>query len=93
MVPRAINPGRMRKYFMQDTSPPDQGTVPTDRHRLAVLTERETAVAVGLSVATLRRMRWARTGPSFVELTDKRIGYRVNDIAAGLDARTSQPTV
>jgi hypothetical protein len=61
---------------------------PVEHQRLVVLTERQTAATIGLSVITLRRMRLASTGPLFVQLSEKRIGYRAVDVEAWLDART-----
>jgi predicted DNA-binding transcriptional regulator AlpA len=59
-----------------------------EHRRLVVLTERQTAATIGLSVITLRRMRAANTGPCFIKLSEKRIGYRATDVEAWLDART-----
>ncbi len=57
---------------------------------LAVVTETEAAKLLKLAIVTVRRMRWAGTGPRYVRLSQKRIGYRVADISAWLDARTSK---
>ena len=61
-----------------------------EKNQMAVLTERETADWARLSIVTMRRMRWAGSGPRFVKLSEKRIGYRVADIIEWLDARTSK---
>lgn len=61
-----------------------------EHRHLIVLTERQTAATIGLSVITLRRMRASNTGPCFVKLSEKRIGYRAVDVEAWLDARTSR---
>lgn len=55
-----------------------------------VVTEIEAAKLLKVAVVTVRRMRWAGTGPHYVKLSEKRIGYRVADINAWLDARTSK---
>lgn len=65
--------------------------VPSTENRLAVLSKPEIAALIGISIITLRRMRWAGTGPRHVQLSAKRIGYRVADLDAWLDARTSKP--
>lgn len=56
-----------------------------DRARLQVVGEREAAAIVGLSYATLRRMRLDDIGPRYVQLGVKRIGYRQGDLAEWLD--------
>ena len=67
----------------------ESGTAhPVEHRHLVVLTERQTATTISLSVITLRRMRAANSGPCFIRLSEKRIGYRTTDVAAWLDART-----
>jgi len=57
---------------------------------LAVVTEIEAAKLLKVAIVTVRRMRWAGTGPRYVKLSERRIGYRVADLNAWLDARTSK---
>ncbi|MFN4089345.1 MAG: helix-turn-helix transcriptional regulator [Alphaproteobacteria bacterium] len=51
------------------------------------LSEREVSGITGLSLATIRRMRWAGEGPAFVRLSERRIAYRAADLDRWLDAR------
>ena len=54
-----------------------------DPHPLqtALLNEKETAILLGLKVATLRRWRWAGSGPRFLKVGGA-IRYDPVDIAA-----------
>jgi predicted DNA-binding transcriptional regulator AlpA len=54
-----------------------------------LLTERDLAVYIGLSLPTLQRMRAAGTGPQFVQLSQRRIAYRRSAVDAWLAARTT----
>ena len=54
-----------------------------------LLTERDLAVYLGLSLPTLQRMRADGTGPQFVQLSQRRIAYRRSDVDAWLTARTT----
>ncbi|WP_222184208.1 helix-turn-helix transcriptional regulator [Geminicoccus harenae] len=62
----------------------------TEQAGMTVLTEREAADRLRLSIVTMRRMRWAGSGPRFVRLSEKRIGYREADLNHWLEARTSK---
>ncbi len=55
----------------------------------ALLTERDLAVYLGLSLPTLQRQRAAGTGPRFIQLSERRIAYRRSDVDAWLAARTT----
>lgn len=61
-----------------------------------ILSEAAAGRMLDLSVRTLQRMRLTGTGPAFVQLTDRRIGYMRADIDAWIAARrrtsTSQMT-
>lgn len=57
---------------------------------LRVISERETSGLTGLSVATLRRLRKDGTWPRHVQLSARRIGYRVSDVAAWLSDKAAQ---
>jgi predicted DNA-binding transcriptional regulator AlpA len=54
-----------------------------------VITETEAARYCGLSVVHFRRLRKNEQGPRFVQLGVRRIGYRVGDLLAWLDLRSS----
>jgi predicted DNA-binding transcriptional regulator AlpA len=54
-----------------------------------LLTERELATYLRISVPTVQRMRAAGTGPRFVQLSERRIGYRRASVDAWLAARTT----
>jgi predicted DNA-binding transcriptional regulator AlpA len=54
-----------------------------------LLSERDLALYVGLSLPTLQRMRSYGGGPRFVRLSERRIAYRKSDIEAWLAARTT----
>jgi hypothetical protein len=66
----------------------------SETHNLAddpVLSEPETAAYIGVSLITLRRLRWARKVP-YVQLSENRIGYRRSMANEILDSRTVHPT-
>jgi predicted DNA-binding transcriptional regulator AlpA len=54
-----------------------------------LLTEKELSVWVGASIPNLQRMRSNGTGPRYVQLSPRRIGYRRSDVEAWLTARTT----
>jgi hypothetical protein len=54
-----------------------------------VLSEPETAKYIGVSLITLRRLRWAGKVP-YVQISEHRIGYRRSMANEILDARTVQ---
>lgn len=55
---------------------------------LRVLSRAEAAELLGLSVPLLERHAAAGTGPAFVRLSARRLGYRVADLRAWLAERT-----
>lgn len=59
----------------------------TDR----IVNENETATYLGLSTRTLRAQRAKGTGPAWVMLSEKRIGYRVSDLNAFIKANRVHP--
>jgi predicted DNA-binding transcriptional regulator AlpA len=59
---------------------------PDDR----IITQEQAAEICDLHQATLKRLRAAGIGPPVIKLSQKRIGYRVRDLRAWLDARTEQ---
>jgi predicted DNA-binding transcriptional regulator AlpA len=54
-----------------------------------LLTEKDLSAWVGLSVPNLQRMRSSGTGPRFVQLSPRRIGYRKSEVEAWLTSRTT----
>jgi predicted DNA-binding transcriptional regulator AlpA len=59
--------------------------MPTDEP--AILTERQVARWLGLGEATVYRLRHEGTGPAFIRLSARRVGYRRSAIEAWLKAR------
>ena len=55
---------------------------------IPLLTERDLSVWLGLSLPSLQRMRSNGTGPFFVQLSTRRIGYRKAAVEHWLEART-----
>jgi predicted DNA-binding transcriptional regulator AlpA len=54
---------------------------------------REAAAArfVDLSLRTLQRLRYDRAGPSFLQLTERRVAYTESDLSTWLAARRQEP--
>ena len=69
----------------------------TTQQASLVLAERETARLLSLSDRSLQRLRVDGSGPAFVKLGERRIGYRMADLEAWLAGRrvasTSAATV
>lgn len=67
-----------------DRHSPGIGTEP---RRLArqVLRTAEAAEYVGLSASSLEKMRARGTGPAFIRLGGRAVGYRVDDLERWLD--------
>lgn len=57
-----------------------------DRRR--VISEANAAAYCDCAVITFRRMRKSATGPRWIRLSPRRLGYRMSDLDAWLDART-----
>jgi predicted DNA-binding transcriptional regulator AlpA len=53
-----------------------------------ILSEEEYRTWVGISAPTAQRQRSDGTGPPFVQLSERRIGYRKSDVERWLEART-----
>jgi predicted DNA-binding transcriptional regulator AlpA len=53
-----------------------------------LLTEKDLAAWLGISLPTLQRMRSSGSGPRFVQLSSRRVAYRRVDVEAWLAART-----
>jgi predicted DNA-binding transcriptional regulator AlpA len=63
--------------------------LPPEIARQRVLDEKTAAEFIGLSHMTLERMRKLGTAPRHVALSPRRLGYRVCDLLAWLDARAA----
>jgi predicted DNA-binding transcriptional regulator AlpA len=50
-----------------------------------VLTRKETARALKVSIPTLDRMHLAGTGPKRLRLSARRVGYRLSDLIAWME--------
>jgi len=70
---------------------PIHGKERLNRRRL-VLSEVETADELSLSVRTLQSMRMDGTGPAFIKLTERRVGYAVSELERWLASRTVRST-
>jgi predicted DNA-binding transcriptional regulator AlpA len=55
-----------------------------------VVTEARAAEILGFSVDTLRRIRARGEGPRRLQLSARRVGYRLRDLQAWLDQRVCQ---
>jgi predicted DNA-binding transcriptional regulator AlpA len=53
-----------------------------------VVSEPEAASIIGVSLPQLRRMRRQRAGPDYVQLSERRLGYRISALIKFLDDRT-----
>jgi predicted DNA-binding transcriptional regulator AlpA len=53
-----------------------------------LLTEKQVAKWLGLSLPSLQRMRSKGSGPPFVQLSQRRIGYKKSDVENWLQAHT-----
>ncbi len=62
-----------------------------------IIAEREAALRLSLGCRTLQEMRLRGTGPKFIRLGERRVGYDVRDLDAWVNSRraasTSAPTV
>jgi predicted DNA-binding transcriptional regulator AlpA len=56
-----------------------------------ILTEREVCNWLGVSEPTLFRHRRDGTGPTFIRLSARRVGYRHSAVEAWLSRREQQP--
>ena len=55
--------------------------------RLRVISEREAASYCCLSLVHFRRLRRIREGLKYVQLTVRRVGYRIQDLADWVEQR------
>lgn len=61
--------------------------LPPDTARSRVLGTKAAAAFVDLSVPTLRRLRALNTIPAPIQLSERRIGWRIGDLTDWVDAR------
>ena len=54
---------------------------------LRVISEREAATYCCLSLVHFRRLRHHRKGPKYVQLTERRVGYRFKDLTDWIEDR------
>jgi predicted DNA-binding transcriptional regulator AlpA len=59
----------------------------TTNPSLRVVSPREAAAILSLSTVTLQRKRNDGSGPPFVRLGERRVGYRLTDLEAWLASR------
>ncbi len=52
-----------------------------------ILSAKQTAEILGLSICTVRRLHWAGKLPAPIRLSTRRIGWKVADLLAFVDAR------
>lgn len=53
-----------------------------------LLNEKQLAAWLGISLPSLQRMRSSGCGPRFIQLSQRRIGYRKSAVERWLEART-----
>ena len=63
--------------------------LPPDIARQRVVDEKTAAEFIGLSRMTLERLRKLGTAPKHIVLSPRRLGYRICDLLAWLDARVA----
>jgi len=61
-----------------------------DLDLLKVMPEPRAAELVGMSLVHMRRIRKKGTGPRFVQLGERRIGYRLKDVLDWIEVRLSE---
>ena len=54
-----------------------------------LITEGDLSIFLGISLPNIQRMRSRGTGPRFVQLSERRIAYRLSDVERWLAARTT----
>lgn len=62
--------------------------LPPDIARRRVLGTKDAAAFIGLSVPTFRRMKDRKAVPAPILLSERRLGWRIGDLADWLDARS-----
>lgn len=61
--------------------------LPLELARRRVLGTKDAAAFIGVSVPTFRRMKDRKVIPSPIQLSERRLGWRIGDLADWLDAR------
>lgn len=61
-------------------------------HTPLVVSEKQAATMVGLGTRTLQKKRLDGTGPVFVQLTERRIGYSVAELQRWISSRSMRST-
>lgn len=61
-------------------------------HTPLVVSEKQAAIMVGLGTRTLQKKRLDGTGPAFVQLTERRIGYAIADLQRWISSRSMRST-
>ncbi|MGE8130019.1 helix-turn-helix transcriptional regulator [Methylobacterium sp. NPDC080182] len=64
-------------------------TLPPDIARRRIMKAEDAAAFCGVSVNTLRNMRGAGTIPAPIQLSERRIGWRIGDLLDWQDCRES----
>jgi hypothetical protein len=87
---RSARPRATKKLAASSNAPMAQGQRETRGLPVLVVSERKAALMIGMSATTLARHREAGTGPVYVQLAPRRIGYRVRDLESWLETRLSR---
>jgi predicted DNA-binding transcriptional regulator AlpA len=74
------------------TSAAPVAAVPFDTAPDPILSPQQTAEYIGLTIPTLQRQRTDGTGPRFLKLGARKVGYRLSDIRSWLDERVAAST-
>ena len=74
----------------EQSSEHESGTASSVNDRL--LSQRQTADYLGLTIPTLQRQRTDGTGPRFLKLGRRKIAYRLSDIHTWIDGRVVAST-
>ena len=63
------------------------GALPPSLDEIRILSARQAAELFGVSVATFRRLYWAGKLPPPIQLSERRLGWRVRDLIEHLAKR------
>ena len=63
-------------------------TLPECLDQSRVLSARQAAEMFGVSIATFRRLHWSGKLPSPIQLSERRLGWRVRDLLEHLEKRS-----
>ena len=67
--------------------PPTSKPIPDFLQMERILSVRQAAELFGVSVATFRRLHWGRKLPPAIQLSERRLGWRVRDLIEHLAKR------